>query len=246
MAVNINCECTDAIGEAYPTLAALRRRMMVRLGFAVQADNPPPGMTDLLNDFLQSAQTQLMEKHKELRSERFYTWDVAAGDRLFDIDDNVEDCDKKLDPLKLTWVGIEDATGTDDGTWLPLTKGIKPEYYTTITSWGMPACYEIRQCIEIFPPADRAMRLRIKGQFIQGAFAADGDKTSINGELVFLWALSDAKAHYGKPDASNIRAAAVSRLGDLKAGRHGTARYVPGTTTLPNVATPIFLPLVTP
>jgi hypothetical protein len=248
MTININCDCTDPIGTAYSTLSVLRRRMMVRLGFAIQADTPPPGMTDLIDDFLQSAQTLLWEKHKELRGERWFTWNVAEGDRLFDLDGNTEypACDKLLDPLKITWVGIEDATGTEDGTWLPLTKGINPMDYTIGAQTGTPAMYEIRQCIEIFPAADRAMRLRIKGHFAQLPFTEDTDKTSIDSELVFLWALSNAKAHYNKPDATNIRSEANTRLGDLKAGRHLTARYIPGTVETPPAVKPVFIPLVTP
>lgn len=247
-AMDFNCDCTDPIGESYKTLAQLRRRMMIRLGFAVQADSPPPGMAILIDDFLQSAQTLLMEKHRELRTARFFTWEMTPGQRLYGIWDNVDECPKKLDPLKLKWVGIEDQGTSQEpdspGTWLPLVSGIRPEYYTTVTSWGMPSCYEIRQCIEVFPAPDRAYKLRVKADFYAEAFVADSDKTSINSELVFLWALSDAKAHYGKPDAGNIRAAAVAFLGDLKAGRHGTARYVPGASVLPNVARPLFLPLV--
>lgn len=246
MAINVNCDCTDPTGEAYQTLAQLRRRMLIRLGFAIQADSPPPGMASLIDDFVQSAQRVLMPKHRELRSERWFTWDVAEGDRLFDIDDNTEVCTKVLDPLKVTWVGIEDATGSEDGTWLPLTKGIDPMNYTIGAQQGMPSLYEIRQCIEIFPAADRAMRLRIKAHFSEMPFTADADKTSINSELVFLWALSHAKAHYGKPDAGSVRAEAVTLLGSLKAGRHLTARYVPGTVDVPNPVKPVFLPLVTP
>lgn len=243
MAVNFNCDCTDELGDAYETLAALRRRMLIRLGFAVQADNPPPGMATLVDEFLQSAQRVLYHKHKELRTERFFTWDMEEGDRLFDLYDNTEECTKKLDPLKVTWVGIEDATGDENGTWTPLDKGIPPEYYTTITSFGMPSCYEIRQCIEVFPPADRPYRLRIKGHFGQMPFIAGTDRTTIDSELVFLWALSNAKAHYNKPDAGNVRAEAVAMLGDLKAGRHLTARYIPGAAPVVNLAKPIFLGL---
>lgn len=242
-AINFNCDCTDEIGESYQTLAQLRRRMLVRLGFAVQADTPPPGMVDLLNDFLQSAQRKLYQRHKELRTERFFTWTMTPGVRLYSLYGNEEECAKKLDPLKLSWVGVEDASGGDNGTWLSLVSGIPPEYYTTVTNWGLPSNYEIRQCIEVFPAPDREYRLRIKGHFGLLPFADDADKSTIDSELLFLFALADAKAHSRKPDASTVRGEAMQMLGDMKAGRHGTKRYVPNTPDIPPVAKPLFMPL---
>jgi len=240
--VQYNCECDDELGDSYPTLETLRGRMMVRLGYAAQKDNPPPGMADLLNDFLQSAQTVLYQKHKELRTERFFTWTMAVGERFYDIPDNEEACTKRLDALKLSWVGIEDL----NGTWLPLASGIRPENYTMATQNGLPQVYEIRQCIEVFPAPDQAYKLRIKGHFLLSPFADDEDQTSINGELVFLWALANAKNHYGKGDASAVKAEANALLGDLKNGRHGTRRYIPCVTPEPAMTKPVFLPLVTP
>lgn len=236
--INYNCECDDATD--YQTLAVLRNRLMVRLGYAGQVNNPPPGMAALLTDFLQSSQRLLYMKYTELRTERFFTWNVEAGERLFDLDVNDGDtCSKRLNALKLTWVGMEDATGTANGQWYPLTSGIPPEFYTSIDSRGFPTRYEIRQCLEIFPVPDHAMRLRVKGHFELTAFAADGDQTTINSELVFMWALATAKAHYGHPDANNIAAMANDYLSRLVGGKHGTKRYIPGGSITPPWTKPV-------
>lgn len=235
--VNFDCDCDDE--TSHETLAQLRSRMMVRLGYAAQASNPPPGMAALLNDFLQSAQRFLYQKYKPLRTERFYTWTMEPGVRLYGIGSNEEGCTKRLNVYKVTWVGVEDL----NGAWLPLVEGIPPEFYTAVSRNGLPGRYEIRQCIEVFPPPAEAYSLRIKGHFGLEAFTADADKTTIDSELVFLWALANAKNHYGQPDADDIATQANTYLKTLVAGSHNTARYVPGTQQLAAVPAPVFLPL---
>jgi len=236
--VVFNCECDDE--NPAETLAQLRRRLLVRLGYSAQADNPPPGMADLLNDFLQSAQRYLYQKYRALRTERIFTWDMVIGTRFYDLNDNSDACTKRLYPYKLSWVGVSDTNTAE--TWYELQEGISPNFYTSVDRLGIPAYYEIRQCIEIFPAPDRAYKLRVKGHFGLEAFAADGDKATLDSELVFLWALANAKDHYEQPDGNSIRQQAGDYLKQLVAGSHGTARYVPGTTVLGHVPRPIYLP----
>lgn len=240
--IDFNCDCETTSG--YETLAQLRRRMMVRLGYAAQADNPPPGMADLLNDFLISAQRKLYTnpKNPELRTERLYRWTMVPGIRYYGIRDNDGEtdftditCGKHIDPYQVKWVGVEDL----NGSWLPMVRGIDPTLYTTAMQEGLPACYEIRSCIEIFPAPNYAYKLWLKGEFDLEPFESDSDRTTIHSELVFLWALGDAKAHYNKPDAGATAAAAMEFLKDIKAGKHQTARYVPATRRLPPAIQPI-------
>lgn len=232
-----NCSCSDTTN--YATLAQLRRRMLIQLGFATQADNPPPGVVELFNEFLISSQTFLYEKYQALRNERFFTWTMEPGVRFYDLLENQDECTKRMDALKLTWVGLQDS----NGVWLPLIPGIPPEFYTSIDRPGIPTRYEIRQCIEVFPAPDKAYTLRVKAKAQLEAFAADGDKTSIESELVFLWALARGKLYYGKADADAVAAQANQYLGNLVAGQHGTRRYIPGTRQIPALPKPIFLPL---
>lgn len=237
-----NCECDDDYD--YETYAMLRRRLLVRLGYAAQANTPPPGMVDLLNDFLQGSQRQLYLRYKELRTERFFTWTMTPGIRFYDIGDNDETCTKRLNALRITWAGISDI----NEFWIPMTAGIPPEYYTSVLQPGLPARYDIRQCIEVFPAPDRAYKMRFKGQFRLPSAADfdDTEQTAIDSELVFLYALANAKAHYGQADANNIAQEAKDYLGQINSGTHLTKRYVPGTLPLPSAPTPIFLPVGVP
>lgn len=233
-AIGVNCACDEA--TSYETLLQLRERLMVRLGYAGQVANPPPGMAALLNDFLTSSQRLLYLKYTERLTERFFTWTMESGVRFYDLPDNDESCTKRLNALKLTWVGVEDL----NGAWYPMAEGIPPEFYTaTPVNISIPQRYEIRQCIEVFPIPDAAYKLRIKGHYKLQAFTADGDQTTIDSELVFLWALATAKAHYGHPDANNIAAMANDYLGRLVGAKHGTKRYVPGAAPLPPAVRPV-------
>lgn len=235
-----NCSCDDVTTNE--TLAELRRRMMVRLGYAAQADNPPPGMSDLLDDFLVQAQRSLYRKFNALRMKRFFKWTMQEGNRFYDLPDNDDTCDKVLDPYKIEWVGVRDV----NGVWMELLQGIPPSFYTGARFNGLPERYEINQCIEVFPGPTPGYTLYIKGQFGLTALVDDEDKTSIDSEVVFLLALANAKAHYGHPDAGNVVAQANDYRNQLVSGAHGTARYVPGTVLTPPWTRPQFLPLLNP
>lgn len=220
--ISYNCECEDNSGNR--TLKQLRDDLARRLGYGAQVNNLPPGMTDLLNSFLQGAQRALYRRYDVLRTERIYAWDLVPGVRYYDLDGNSDTCTKRLDSRKVTWVGVERA-----GVWYPLICGITPERYS-FDQTGQPTRYEIRQCIEIWPgPDSEPAKLRIKGHFELEPFAADTDKTTIDDELVFLMALANAKAHYGKPDAGNYIQQMEVMMANLVAGSHHTRRYIPNT-----------------
>ena len=67
------------------TLLQLRTKLMIRLGFAAQLTLPPPGMTELLNDFLQSAQDLMYERYSPLRNQRWWPINITAGNRHYDV-----------------------------------------------------------------------------------------------------------------------------------------------------------------
>ena len=235
---SFNCDCDDHTSNE--TLSEIRTRLLIRLGYAAQAANPPQGMAALLDDFIRSGQKYLYNKFPPLRTERFYTWTMQAGVRFYDLAANEDTCTKRLDEYKISWVGVSDL----NEVWLPMGKGIPPEFYTVVNYNGIPSRYEIRQCIEVFPPPASGYKLRIKAHFGLEPLIADTDQTTVDSELVFMWALANAKNHYGQSDAKDVAAQANTYLGTLVAGAHATARYVPGTCPAPAVPMPVFLPLI--
>jgi hypothetical protein len=233
-----NCECDDGFYEA-ETLAELRLSVLERLGYAAQAANPPPGMANLIDNFLRRGQASLYRRYRSLETERFFEWTMVADERFYDIRANDDVCLKKLDPRKITWAGVEDL----NGVWTPLQYGIPPTFYTGVVNTGIPCRYEIRQCIEVFPAPAEAYTLRIKGHFGLMRFTEDTDIATLDSDLVFLWALARAKNHYGQADAGDVAAEANQYLEDLVAASHGTRRYVPGSIEMPPETQPIFLGL---
>jgi hypothetical protein len=217
-----NAACDAGFYDA-ETLAEMRYDIIVRLGYASQASNPPPGMAILVDSFLKRGQAFLYRRYKALHTARWFTWTMTEGERFYGLRDNTDACSKKLDPSKILEAWVEDL----NGTWLPLERGINPGLFTGITQNGMPARYDIHQEIEVFPAPDEAYTLRVKGHFGLLSFTEDTDIATIDSELLFLWALANAKNHYGQPDAGDIAEQAKSMLRELVAASHGNKRYIP-------------------
>jgi len=232
--VSYNCECED--GGEFRTLAELRTELVIRMGYAAQVDNLPPGYAKLMDSFLQGAQRALYRRYSVLRTERIFRWPLVEGVRFYDLDGNDDDCPKKMDPDKITWVGVERGD-----QWVQLRCGIRPENYGLGTT-GWPALYEIRQCIEIWPaPDDTVSYLRVKGHFGLQRFTEDTDRTTVDDEAVLLLALANAKAHEGQPDAANYVGQLEAMIANLVAGTHLTKRYVQSTRPLPLSPEPIWV-----
>lgn len=224
---SFNCSCTDAGGASYRTLGQLREVLMRRLGFGNQILNPPPGVTEMMDSFLYEAQYMLYNRFESLRTERYFSWPLLAGVRLYGLQNNAEDCSKRLNPDKINWAGV-----VREGIWSPMIAGINPSLNTFRDIGGYPVFYAVRSCVEIWPaPADTEGSLVIKGNFGLLPFAANDDVCTVDDSLVFAFALSNAKAHYRQPDAQNYIGQMEVLLANLVAGTHTTRRYRPGRST---------------
>ena len=222
------------------TMSDLQSRILVRLGFSNQAANPPPGMAALVQDFLMSAQTFLYKRYMQLHTKRFFRWKINPGQRFYSLKDNDENVLEgvTMDPNKtIEWCGIQDSRNV----WYPMIQGIPPQLYTMITKPWRPARYELRGAIEIYPVPDQTYWLWVRAHFGLMSFVNPSDTTTIDSELVFLWALANAKAHYGQPDAQNIAGQANAYKAELIAASHQTAHYLPGTIAVPPAVRPTLI-----
>lgn len=222
------------------TMASLSVRLLVRLGFANQSSNPPPGMALLVQDFLTSAQTFLYRRYLQLHTKRLFRWKVNPGQRYYSLKDNDENVLEGVNmdyARTVEWAGIQDTRNV----WYPLIQGIPPQLYTMITKPWRPARYEIRGSIELYPMPDQTYFLWMKGHFGLMPFTLSTHSTTIDSELVFLHALANAKAHYGQPDANNIEAQANAYRAELIAATHQTAHYLPGTIAIPPAVRPTLI-----
>lgn len=162
-------------------------------------------------------------------------WTAADEDEAYSFTFNGVCSQHKLDPYKVSWVGVTD----QNDVWYPLIQGIPPELYTRAQlTPGWPTRYEISDCIEVFPAPQAPYTLRVKGHFGLERFTQDTDKTTIDSHPVFLFALGMAKAHYGRSDASAYTAQALTYIGGLVAGAHQTARYIPNPRVEVEAMTP--------
>ncbi len=233
--ISYNAQAVDQ--PVYRTLATLRTSMAIRLGFASQAANLPPGMTALINQFLFDAQSTLYRDYPALQTRRFFRWKVVPGIRFYSLKDNDEDviAGLHLDPSKtIEWVGMQDTRNV----WWPLVEGISPQLYTMIAKPWRPARYEIRQAIELYPAPNQTYWLWMKGHMGLKSFVNDTDQTTLDDELVYLRALANAKAHYGQSDAVVVDKDAKRLLGKIVGSTHGTTRYIPGTVEVPPAIRP--------
>lgn len=144
---------------------------------------------------------------------------------------------RRLDPRHVTWVGVS----SDGNQWRALRKGIPPALYASPQS-GVPTHYEVRQCIEVWPAPVDGWELRVKGNFGLDPFDSDTDLTTIDWQAVYLTALGEAKTFYGQPDAPMVVGDARVYVGDLIAGAHMTARYLPGEREPVNAVRPRMAP----
>lgn len=230
-ATEYNCDCDDDFPTE--TLGDMTRRVIVRLGYAAMTI-APPGMDELVKDFLIQAQKLLFRQYKCFRTERWFTWDMPQGQRFFDFGANRDACNKKLDPRLITWVGISQG----DNNWRELISGINPVRYTSKFE-GLSQWFEVRQCIEVWPAmADSTWQLRIKGIFGLLPFDEDDDVTTIDAEAIFMLALGNAKAHYGQADAGNSISQLQAYIGFLTASNQPRRRFFPGEVTVPNAVPP--------
>lgn len=235
MPANYNCDCDD--GQPTVTLQAMRNRVARRLGFSVQVsmDALPPGMSELLDDFVRSAHEFLYQRYSVMRQCRMFTWGLVAGGRFYDLDSNDDECARVLNPERIEWAGISQG----ESSWQPLICGISPVLYGS-TGAGIPSHYEVRQCIEIWPPpSDGTWKLRIKGDFGASTLEYTSDVLTVDPEAVFLQALANAKAHYGQADAGNYASQATTYIRSRVAGAHQTRRYFPGACAQPAAVRPL-------
>lgn len=215
------------------TLANMRLELMRRLGFAGMTNNPPPGMAELLNSFLQSAQDELYWGFQWRHLIRDFRMTLTIGQALYDIPlDGVD----FLEFRRIQTVTIINGTQYSG----PLLEGIPDELRTGATS-GIPYRYEAQQYLEFYPPPSSAYLVTVKGYCGLRRFTLDDDVCMLDFRLVFLWALANAKAHYGQPDAGRYDLKVETLRRQLNGRAHGQTRYIPKGNDYPSPPRPVIV-----
>lgn len=221
------------------TLSDLRTELNARLGFAQQQVTGGPVGT-LFDSFLQDAQEELYWQYTwdELR----YIWAVpcVASQNLYAVPPLYTSTPvgyaPTLEPRKI--LSVHCVVGTQ---WRPMQEGIDPALYTISVTPTFPLRYARRgnqkqtdnpqmvsPIFEVWPTPSGTPTLQFEGYQQLMPFAADGDYSTLDARMVFLYALAMAKAHLSQPDANAAAQAANAYLAKMRAADHGQRRYIPG------------------
>lgn len=133
---------------------------------------------------------------------------------------------KALDFTNMEMRDLHEAWVLDGTTWSELVGGIPAGMFNTTTA-GRPTHVELREFIEIWPVPNKAYTLYLKAHAGLEPFGADTDTPSIDEEVLFLYALANAKAHYGQADANAYYRQAEVLISKLNSGNYDTRRFIP-------------------
>lgn len=189
------------------TLGAMRSELQTRLGFGMSGQagivNSP-----IMDSFLRSAQEQLYWQYewRELHS---------SEERLTGVDQSFYDYPEGCNVERILNVSI-----WDGGSWVELVEGISIEDRSTDVL-DRPIKYDRFEQMEVWPVPRAQFRMRREFVKALAPFAESNDRTSLPSEIVFLFALANAKAHYKQADAERYEKQLDGLLSRLKAKHRG-------------------------
>ncbi len=139
--------------------------------------------------------------------------------------------------------GIREISGVwliYNNAWLPVDEGIDPRAYTLVANM-YPHRYARRQSnlIELWPVPDNVYDIQVGGYQMLAQFKNDADVTTLDDEVVLLYAIAKTKAALSKPDAGVAMQEALTYLRALRAKNHGNQRFIPGRRQPPVRPMPI-------
>jgi len=218
---------TTAATSNYRTLGDLRAVLLARCGMGGMGASGGANQA-LMDSFLQNAQAQLywMADWKHL------TW---YEDKTTGIGQNQYDYpaaatrDRRLLRVEVNY----------SGQWTQLGEGITTGMWSTMDTQSVPARYERLAQVLVYPKADQAYTLRMWYVADLGRFTANGDRATLDDEMILLHAVTNAKAHYRHPDAKLYEGQLNTLLASIRGqslGSNGVYRRESGGATMPKPA----------
>lgn len=203
------------------TLGELRGELSARLGFGASGSNNGQ-LIPILDSLLYTSQVQLYWGF-DWRALRTWVIDTIGASQT-----NI-DFPAEIHPDRVQWISIKYSN-----VWTPpLERGISAEMYTgqdrpgVPTHWDMNAASGTAQ-IEFWPETDAIYEFRTFGMAPLGRFSQDGDRTTLDSDLVALHALAGAKAHYRHADAQMYLDRLVELMADIANKNWAKRVYKPG------------------
>lgn len=209
----------------YRTRGELRSILMARCGMGAQGASG--ANQTLMDSFLSNGQTQLYwaQDWKHLTDYKDATLGVTQN--LLDYPTSgtlgTVGCSRDRRILRIETV--------QNGQWRQLKDGITTEDWSTMDTQSYPIRYERFSQVLVYPKADAIYTVRF--WFVQdlGRFTEDGDRASLDDEMILLHAVTNAKAHYRHPDASLYQGQLSTLMASLRAQSfptHGVIRRSSG------------------
>lgn len=184
------------------TLGEIRSQIQIRLGFGM-AGNAQIVNSGLIDDFIRGAQESLYLEFDWIELKEVYERQTGVSQQFYDYppDCNVE----RIKSISIYW----------NGQYIPLKEGIEL-HDRGIAQPTIPCKFERREQLEIWPvPQSTDYKLRFEYVRTLLPLVESRDRTSLPSEIVKLYALANAKAHYRQPDApqyANQLNALLSRI----------------------------------
>lgn len=203
----------------FRTLEELRTILRDRLGFASAGASFGANQA-ILNSFLQNGQVQLYWA-QDWKKLTFYD-DQDIGVNQFRIGYPAQ-----ANPERILKIAVNRSTISLSPDWKELEDGIDTQHYNTLEIPSYPQrCELYANNIEIWPQNDTIRPCRIWYIRSIAPFTLDGDRATVDDEMILLHALANAKAHYRQPDAQNYGNQLANLLSKIRGKSFGNRRYL--------------------
>lgn len=194
------------------TLGEIRSDIQTRLGFGMAGQ---AGIVNsaLIDSMIRSAQEQLYVQFDWAELKAVYERSTGSAQQYYDYpaDCNIE----RMNSFVIIW----------GGRHIPLKEGIKPQH-RGLNTGSVPARFERRDQIELYPvPNTDQYTLRFEYIKTLAPLVVNSSRTSLPSEIVYLHALSNAKAHYRQPDAETYASQLDALMNKLKAKHRSSKVY---------------------
>lgn len=195
---------------AYRTLDDLRAELLARCGMGGMGASGGANQV-LFDSFLRNGQAQLywMQDWKKL----IWYEDKTLGEEQNQLD-YPEECERDQRILRIETVY--------NGEWRRLDEGIDTVDWNTMDTPSFPTKYERLAQILIYPKANTTYTIRIWYIKDLERFTENGDRATLDDEMIFLHALANAKAHYRQPDAATYQGQLNTLLAALRGQSFGS------------------------
>lgn len=232
---NCDCDC----GYETKTFAEMCIEVATAMGYATQLvlDGTPTerlarlqtGFVALIKQTLNMQQRRVIEDITEIANERYFSWALQDGVTRYCTDDNLETCRNKLRAARIFEAYIINTQGSIISR---LVKGIPFDFHSGgDLGKSTPTRYEVRSCIEVWPPpavSDDNLFLVVRGQLAASDMVDDADTPNCTSDLVVMRTIAFLKSSKGHSDASDYMSQYRQSIGILNADSHIDERYIPG------------------